>query len=113
MDIERKVRGLSDKEVAESRLKHGENVLTPPEKTSLWRLYLDKYNDPIIKILLVAAAISLGLAAIENDYVEAIGIFLAIFFATTVGFYFERDAAKRFDELTAGSIAYVVCPPAS
>ena len=101
MDIERKVRGLSDKEVAESRLKHGENVLTPPEKTSLWRLYLDKYNDPIIKILLVAAAISLGLAAIENDYVEAIGIFLAIFFATTVGFYFERDAAKRFDELTA------------
>lgn len=52
-----------------------------------------KYNDPIIKILLVAAAISLGLAVIENDYVEAIGIFLAIFFATTVGFYFERDAA--------------------
>lgn len=101
MEIERKARGLSDREVAESRLKHGENRLTPPEKTSLWRLYLDKYNDPIIKILLVAAAVSLGLAIIENDYVEAIGIFLAIFFATTVGFYFERDAAKRFDELTA------------
>ena len=87
--------------MAESRQKHGENVLTPPKKTSLWRLYLEKYNDPIIKILLVAAAISLGLAVIENDYVEAIGIFIAIFFATTVGFYFERDAAKRFDELTA------------
>ena len=101
MEIGKKVRGLSDKEVAESRLKHGENVLTPPQKTSLWRLYIEKYNDPIIKILLVAAAISLGLAAIENDYVEAIGIFLAIFFATTVGFYFERDAAKRFDELSA------------
>ena len=94
-------RGLSDKDVADSRQKHGENVLTPPKKTSLWRLYLEKYNDPIIKILLVAAAISLGLAVIENDYVEAIGIFIAIFFATTVGFYFERDAAKRFDELTA------------
>lgn len=101
MEIGKKVRGLSDKEIAESRLKHGENVLTPPQKTSLWRLYIEKYNDPIIKILLVAAAISLGLAAIENDYVEAIGIFLAIFFATTVGFYFERDAAKRFDELSA------------
>ena len=101
MEIGKKVRGLSDKEVAESRLKHGENVLTPPQKTSLWRLYMEKYNDPIIKILLVAAAISLGLAAIENDYVETIGIFLAIFFATTVGFYFERDAAKRFDELSA------------
>ena len=94
-------RGLTDKEVVKSREIYGENVLTPPKKTSLWRLYLDKYNDPIIKILLVAAAISLGLAAIENDFVETIGIFLAIFFATTVGFYFERDAAKRFDELTA------------
>ena len=94
-------RGLTDKEVVKSREEYGENVLTPPKKTSLWRLYLDKYNDPIIKILLVAAAISLGLAAIENDFVETIGIFLAIFFATTVGFYFERDAAKRFDELTA------------
>ncbi|MDD6007826.1 MAG: calcium-translocating P-type ATPase, PMCA-type [Prevotellaceae bacterium] len=101
MKMERKARGLSDKEVAESRQRHGENVLTPPERTSLWRLYVDKYNDPIIKILLVAATISLGLAVIENDFVEAIGIFLAIFFATTVGFYFERDAAKRFDELTA------------
>ena len=99
--MERKARGLSDKEVAESRQRNGENVLTPPERTSLWRLYIDKYNDPIIKILLVAATISLGLAVIENDFVEAIGIFLAIFFATTVGFYFERDAAKRFDELTA------------
>ena len=99
--MERKARGLSDKEVAESRQRHGDNVLTPPERTSLWRLYIDKYNDPIIKILLVAATISLGLAVIENDFVEAIGIFLAIFFATTVGFYFERDAAKRFDELTA------------
>ncbi|MDD6779614.1 MAG: calcium-translocating P-type ATPase, PMCA-type [Prevotellaceae bacterium] len=101
MKMERNARGLSDKEVAESRQRHGENVLTPPEGTSLWRLYIDKYNDPIIKILLVAATISLGLAVIENDFVEAIGIFLAIFFATTVGFYFERDAAKRFDELTA------------
>ena len=101
MEKANNVRGLTDKEVVKSREEYGENVLTPPKKTSLWRLYLDKYNDPIIKILLVAAAISLGLAAIENDFVETIGIFLAIFFATTVGFYFERDAAKRFDELTA------------
>lgn len=95
------VRGLTDKEVKENRQRFGANVLTPPKKASLWRLYLDKYNDPIIKILLVAATISLGLAVIEDDYIEAIGIFIAIFFATTVGFYFERDAARRFDELTA------------
>ena len=101
MKEENKVRGLSKGQVEENRQRWGENILTPPERTSMWKLYLEKYNDPIIKILLVAAAISLGLAVIENDYVEAIGIFLAIFFATTVGFYFERDAAKRFEELTA------------
>ena len=101
MNEENKVRGLSEQQVKENRERWGENILTPPERTSMWKLYLEKYNDPIIKSLLVAAAISLGLAVIENDYVEAIGIFLAIFFATTVGFYFERDAARRFEELTA------------
>lgn len=93
--------GLTSAQVEESRKKHGENVLTPPKRTSLWRLYLEKYNDPIIKVLLVAAAVSLVLAIIENEFVEVIGIFLAIFLATTIGFYFERDAAKKFDVLTA------------
>ena len=67
----------------------------------MWRLYLEKYEDPIIRILLVAAVISLGLAIFSGEYVETIGIILAVLFATTVGFYFERDAAKKFDVLTA------------
>ena len=93
--------GLTDVQIAESRQRHGENVLTPPPSTSLWKLYLDKYRDPIIQILLVAAAISLVLSLIEKDFIETIGIFVAIFFATTVGFYFERDAAKKFNILNA------------
>ena len=93
--------GLTDAQVSESRDRYGENVLTPPKKTSLWKLYLEKYNDPIIKILLVAACVSLLLAFIENDFIETIGIFIAIFLATTVGFWFERDAAKKFELLTA------------
>jgi Ca2+-transporting ATPase len=98
---ERKMYGLSDSEVERSRAEHGQNVLTPPQRTSLWKLYLDKYRDPIIRILLVAAAISLILAFIENEFIETIGIFIAIFLATTIGFYFERDAAKKFNVLTA------------
>ena len=93
------IKGLTAKQVAESRLQHGENVLTPPTKVSIWKLYLEKYHDPIIRILLVAALVSLILAFIENEFVETIGIFLAIFFATTIGFYFERDAAKKFEVL--------------
>lgn len=93
--------GLTEAEVLRSRNEHGQNVLTPPAKVSLWKLYLEKYSDPIIRILLVAAAISLVIAFVENDFLETIGIILAIFFATTVGFYFERDAAKKFNVLTA------------
>lgn len=93
--------GLTDEQVKKSREQYGRNVLTPPQRTSLWKLYLDKYRDPIIQILLVAAVVSLILAFIENNFMETIGIFLAVFLATTVGFYFERDAAKKFNVLTA------------
>lgn len=102
MDIDKNKRfGLSDEQVKQSREQHGRNVLTPPQRTSLWNLYLDKYRDPIIQILLVAAFVSLILAFIEKNFMETIGIFVAVFLATTVGFYFERDAAKKFNLLTA------------
>lgn len=93
--------GLTEGEVNESRSRHGENILTPPARTSLWKLYIEKYKDPIIKILLLAALISLGLSVIENEYIETIGIILAIVLATSIGFYFEMDAAKKFNVLTA------------
>ena len=102
MDIDKNKRiGLTDEQVKLSREQHGKNVLTPPQRTSLWKLYLDKYRDPIIQILLVAAFVSLILAFIEKNFMETIGIFVAVFLATTVGFYFERDAAKKFNLLTA------------
>ena len=102
MDIDKNKRiGLTDEQVKQSREQHGKNVLTPPQRTSLWNLYLDKYRDPIIQILLVAAFVSLILAFIEKNFMETIGIFVAVFLATTVGFYFERDAAKKFNLLTA------------
>lgn len=102
MNIDKNKRiGLTDEQVKQSREQHGKNVLTTPQRTSLWKLYLDKYRDPIIQILLVAAFVSLILAFIEKNFMETIGIFVAVFLATTVGFYFERDAAKKFNLLTA------------
>lgn len=102
MNIDKNKRiGLTDEQVKQSREQHGKNVLTPPQRTSLWKLYLDKYRDPIIQILLVAAFVSLILAFIEKNFMETIGIFVAVFLATTVDFYFERDAAKKFNLLTA------------
>ena len=93
--------GLSAAEVAARREQYGENVLTPPRRRSLWQLYAEKYADPIIRILLVAAFVSLALSFVSGEFVETIGIILAVLFATTVGFYFERDATRKFDVLTA------------
>lgn len=93
--------GLSDQEVLISREKHGSNLLTPPQRPSMWKLYLEKFQDPVIRILLVAAVFSLIIAIIEDEYAETIGIFFAIFLATGIGFYFEYDANKKFDLLNA------------
>ena len=93
--------GLTDQEVIASREKNGVNLLTPPKRPSIWKLYLEKFQDPVIRVLLVAAVFSLIISIIENEYAETIGIFFAIFLATGIGFYFEYDANKKFDLLNA------------
>lgn len=60
---------------------------------------MEKFDDPIIKILLIAALLSLGIGFIHNDFIETIGIFAAIILATGVAFWFEYDADKKFDIL--------------
>ena len=98
--MDKKRQGLSAAEVLIRREKHGQNVLTPPKRPSMWRLYLEKYEDPMVRILLVAAVVSLMLAFVKQDFLETVGIIAAVVLATTVGFYFERDAARKFDVLT-------------
>ena len=103
----RKIKGLSEAEVAESRRKHGSNILTPPPKEPLWRKFMQKFNDPLIIILLVAGVLSIGIAVYEyvglgqggGVFFEPAGIFIAILLATGLGFYFEMKADKEFEIL--------------
>ncbi|MDE5648125.1 MAG: HAD-IC family P-type ATPase, partial [Muribaculaceae bacterium] len=96
--------GLSENEVVESRLKHGENILTPPAKKSLFMQFLEKFRDPLILILLVAGVLSVGISLYEyfglNEgsgvFFEPAGIFIAILLATGLSFYFEAKADKEF-----------------
>lgn len=97
--MKEKLQGLTAAEVEQSRLEHGENLLTPPKKQSVWRLYLEKYDDPMVRILLLAAVVSLVLSFVRQDFMETIGIIAAIILATTVGFYFELDAMRKFNVL--------------
>lgn len=91
--------GLSQEEVIKSREQHGKNLLTPPKQKKWWQLYLEKFKDPIIIILLVALGVSFVVGFIEGSLIESIGILVAIILATGVGFWMEYSAKKKFDIL--------------
>ncbi len=99
MDPKKQLIGLNDSQISESRKLHGTNLLTPPKKVSIWSLFIEKFEDPIIRILLIAAFLSLGISFVHREFSETIGIFFAIFLATGVAFWFELDANKKFDLL--------------
>ena len=96
--------GLNDTQVLESRRKNGANVLTPPEKEPLWKQFLEKFGDPLIIILMIAGALSIGISCYEffglgqgaAVFFEPVGIFVAILLATGLAFYFELQADKEF-----------------
>lgn len=99
-------KGLTDSQVQQSRAEHGANVLTPKERRAAWKLFLDKFREPLIIILLVAGVASIGISIYEYHldgefkvFFEPIGIFAAIFLATGLGFIFERKADKEFNLL--------------
>lgn len=104
------LKGLTAEQVKESRLKYGSNILTPPEKTSLWKQFLEKFEDPIIRILLLAWVLSMIISSVhcwgpEQEgfaaFLEPLGIFFAIMLASTIGFFFEVKAARAFEVLNA------------
>ena len=105
-----KIKGLTPQQVEENRLKYGSNVLTPPEKESLWKQFLEKFEDPIIRILLLAWVLSMIISSVhcwgpEQEgfaaFLEPLGIFFAIMLASTIGFFFEVKAARAFEVLNA------------
>lgn len=106
MSQDKHLKGLTNQQVIESREKHGVNILTPPPKPSLWVKFFENFKDPMIRILLVALALSMGIAIYEictghglDALFEPIGIFVAIMLATGIGFVLEVNANKKFEIL--------------
>lgn len=95
------MKGLTQEQVTQSRKEHGENLITPPKRDSILKLFLEKFDDPIIKILIVAAILSVGIAFVHGDFTETIGIILAIMLSISIGFWFEWDAGRKFDILNS------------
>ncbi len=94
-----KLTGLSAAQVEESRRKFGNNVLTPPARDPWWKLFLEKFDDPVIRILMIAAVIAIAVGAVHGEYIEGIGIIIAVLLATSLAFFNEYKANKEFDIL--------------
>ncbi|RJR44330.1 MAG: calcium-translocating P-type ATPase, PMCA-type [Deltaproteobacteria bacterium] len=101
-------KGLNAAQVEASRKQHGANIVTPPERDPWWKLYLEKFNDPIIRILVIAAIIAIGIGIVDGTYFEGIGIVVAIFLATYLGFLNEYQAAKEFEVLSRTNDEYQI-----
>ncbi len=99
METKKRLTGLTAEAVQASRTAHGENLITPPPRDSVWKLFLEKFQDPVIRVLLIAAFLSMAISFVEWEFAETIGIFCAILLATGVAFWFEYDAQKKFDLL--------------
>jgi Ca2+-transporting ATPase len=99
--------GLNEEQAGQSAEKHGRNTLTPPPRDPWWKLLLEKFEDPTIRILLAAAAISILMTALEKfvlrhedaGFIDAIGIILAVALATFAGFFSEMKSAREFELL--------------
>lgn len=91
--------GLTAAQVEQSRATHGDNILTPPESDPWWKLYLEKFEDPVIRILIIAAVITMIVGAVDGHYAEGIAVIIAILLATTLAFVNEYRAQREFDVL--------------
>lgn len=95
--------GLTPAQVEASRQAHGSNVLTPPKRDPWWKLYLEKFEDPVIRILIIAAVITIAVGMVDGHYAEGIGIVLAILLSTSLAFFNEYRARREFDVLNRAS----------
>src|SRR5512136_1651721 len=94
--------GLTTAQVPEFRNTFGSNGMTPPVRDPLWRQYIKKFDDPIIKILLFAVAISAIVSIIVGSgFFDTIGIIIAILLSTGISFFNEYRSSREFDILTA------------
>ena len=90
-----KIRGLSRKTAAESLQKQGRNELKEAKPKTLPETFLEQLNDPLIYVLLAAAAVSFLL----REASDAMIILVVVFVNAVVGVIQEGKAKRALDSL--------------
>ena len=105
MNVVEKYKWLTSAEVDENRAKYGRNEVAPPERDPWWKMYLETFEDPIIRLLLIAIGLSMLITGYKYfteghlEWYEPVGVMIAVFLATYIGFINTWKAMKQFDVL--------------
>ena len=94
------VRGLSEREVEESRKKYGRNILSPQKKKSFMRKFFENLSDPVVKILIGALVINIIFMFKRSNWVETVGIAVSILLATLISTLSEQGSQAAFERLS-------------
>jgi calcium-translocating P-type ATPase len=92
--------GLTNEEVIINRKKYGSNTFSRKKQESFFKLLLETFSDPIIKILLIALGIKTIFLIRDFDWYETVGIVLAILIASLISSISEYGSSKAFNKLT-------------
>ncbi|MGQ0616582.1 MAG: calcium-translocating P-type ATPase, PMCA-type [Acidimicrobiia bacterium] len=93
--------GLSSAEVTASRDEYGSNAFSPLPTKSVWDFYRENFADPMLKILLACAAVSLALGAFTGHWIDGVAISVAVIVVTSVGTYNQVRAQGDYTALDA------------
>lgn len=98
--------GLSASQVESNRKKYGENVLEKKKAKSLFARIWEAATEPMLLMLIGAGIIALGVNIFrafsggEADFLECVGIFLAISLSVVISVVMEGRSAKAFEALS-------------
>lgn len=100
-------KGLTSAEVEQSRKENGSNKLTETKGESFWDKLKGNFDDPMIKILIVALLVNvgifilgkIGIVAESVEWYEPLGIAIAVILATFVSTISEYNNENAFQKL--------------
>ena len=92
--------GLTTEEASKALSEQGNNALTQPPRETFWDKLWENFKDPIIRILILALLVNVVFVYMgHGDWIETMGIFLAIILATFVSTYSEYSNENAFQKL--------------
>ncbi len=97
--------GLTEELVLKNRDLYGENTLTRAKPVSLFQRIIESLTEPMLLLLVLALFITIGVNITRfymkepTDFIECVGIVIAIGLSVAISVFMENRSAKAFEAL--------------